>query len=646
MIRDLLVFLVMAAIVVAGWFFVDQAVFVDPDGASLALGFARAVGWAGAVGLALVGAGGLVRRLTGDVGDAVEDAVVGLAVASVGLFAVATTAGLGPTPAAVAVGLGLLALAVRPPSAPTPVAPWLAGAAVSAAAAVAGLALLVALAPPIDTDELYWHLAAPERLLRAPGLPGGMLDPVASRPLPLQVLHAVLLVGGGASAVKVFHVGAAVALGWTILATVHENAPEADLDGRGRGAVAGLALAFGSWTVLDELGLAHDNLVVALTVAVALRAALRGAYRTVGLALGSALAIKYTSVGAALGVGVVGLWFRARGAAPNRVRRVAVEALAAVGLAALVVAPWPLRNVAAGLHPLFPYAGWPDAGFVYVWTAKYGFGHGALDLLRAPWDLAVHARTDRFQAYLGRIHPMWLVALPPVAWRAVWDGRVRAIALGGALAFVAWFEGMQWVRHLVPALPLFAVAVGLTAARLPARGLVAVALAWALLLPPQAVDLVRRAADGLPVLTGQTSAAAWRAERVAAAVAAAWVNTNTPKDARIALLFTGEAALIDRDTVLSSVEDHTPSRWWIWHHQDRCVAALRDVGVRYVLVQRTTFLDHTYPFVPPAQLENQLKDPPRRVRDRLAAEATKVFESGRYSVWDLGPPLDATTGPR
>lgn len=635
--RDAPLAAAVAVFVALAWGFVAQPAFVDPDGASWAAAWLRALAAAAAVGLALVGVGGLVRRVLNDDGDASDDVVLGLAVAgpTLGAFAAAGALGAGSW---AFTGLGVLALALRRPGRGPALAGWLVGAGIAAAIALGGLAAAIALAPPVDTDELFWHLAAPARLLRG-DLVGGLLDPVSSRPLPLQLVHAALATLGGTAAVRLFHVGVAGALAWSVAGAVHDAAPEVDDDGRARGALAALALVFGSWSVLDELGLAHDNLVVALAIAVAARAALRGGSGAVGLALGAALAIKYTAVGAALGVGVLAVW--RRWGDPGLPR----AAGTAAALAVAVVAPWPVRNALAGLHPLFPYAGWPDAGFGYVWTEKYGLGHGPLALLRAPWDLVVNARTDGFQGYLGRVHPLWLVALPPAAWRAVWDRRARAIALAGVVAFVAWFGGMQWVRHLIPAAPLFALAVGVTAARLPPRWLGAAAIAWALTLPPQAVDLVRRAADGLPVLTGATSTADWREARVAAAAAAAWVNTNTPPDAKVALLFAGEVALVDRPTVLGSVEDHTPSRWWVWHHGDHALTALRDAGVRYVLVQRTSLLRQTYPFVPADVFADQLEAPPKRLRALLAAEATEVYASGRYSVWDLRP-LDAPGAPR
>lgn len=515
--------------------------------------------------------------------------------------------------------------------------------ALAVAALLLAPGLLVALAPPTDTDELYGHLAAPVKMLREQALPGGWLDPVSSRPLALQLVYAGLYAAGGPAGVKVFHALGAWLLVAAAVAVARAHAPRPDGPGP---ALAALLLA-GSWTFLEEAGLAHDNLPTALVVLAAADAALRGAGHTgrFGLAAGLALAFKYTAAPAVVALAIVAAAQRfrdARDAGAARGPALGLSGrgvLVAAGLAAVIVAPWWLRNALDGLHPLFPYAGWPaDARFVYAWPEKYGDGRDVAALLRLPWALVFRAETDSFR-FLGRLHPLWLYAAPLVALAAVRDATARVWLVAVAVALVGWFAGVQWMRHLLPLAPLFVLAWA-RAFDLAPRGVGLVAgLVWALLLPPQATDALVRAAGTVPVVGGRVDRDAFLRERVAGWPAIDWVNRNTPADATVALLFAGEAALLERRTRLGSVEDHTPSRWFVHTHGDRVVAALRDAGIDVVVLGRVGFLARQYPFLAPAEFEAQFRAPERRLRDALAADATLTFEQGRYSVWDVA--LDA-----
>ena len=67
------------------------------------------------------------------------------------------------------------------------------------------LGVIDALAPPIQTDELYYHLAIPQKMLDTGHLTGGLLQPNGSRPLTLHLPYAFLLSLGGDSAPRLFH---------------------------------------------------------------------------------------------------------------------------------------------------------------------------------------------------------------------------------------------------------------------------------------------------------------------------------------------------------------------------------------------------------------------------------------------------------
>ncbi len=500
-------------------------------------------------------------------------------------------------------------------------------------AVVGALLGLRAVAPPIDTDEQYWQLAVVAKMVRTGVLPGGWLDPVSSRPLPAQLDFLALTVLGdlprqlwggvpaGFAAAKLAHLASALAMVAGISGVVRRHASGAA--GREGGALAA-ALVMLSWSFLEDAPLAHDNLPAAVCVLAALDAALSGRLGRLAVAAGAAVAIKYTAGPVVVGVVLVGAW--------QAGWRAGVAGLAGMGA---LIAPWWLRNVVAGLHPMFPYAGWPtDTGLQYVFPEKYGLGHGVNDFLALPFQLVFRARTDDFQ-FLGRIHPAWLPAGVAVAWVAAWDRRVRVVAAAVLIGLIGWFLGIQWIRHLLPVAPVAAVGAGLALARVTPE---VRRVGWVLLVaaaPLQTLTMVERAADAVPVVSGAVSREVWAADRLPATAAVDWIAAHTPADATVAVLFHSDLVSIPRRTVLGSVEDHTPSRWLAVTYGDRAIVHLREQGVQYVLFQRVKFVRKAYPFLGDDAFRRQLDAPVQVIDAALRKDATLVFEQGRWSVWDI-----------
>jgi hypothetical protein len=215
--------------------------------------------------------------------------------------------------------------------------------------------------------------------------------------------------------------------------------------------VPALAL-LGSYSFLREAGLAYNDHAVALAVLLAADAALRDRPRLAGALAGIALAVKYTAAPVLAGVGLVvlGRAWKARGDAPIG-RTIAAPLATSVALALLFVTPWIARNTWEGLHPLFPYAGWPESdAFTFVYPEKYGMGRGWKDALLLPYNLVFKARPDSF-AFLGRISPLWLVVVGGglvAAWRGPARSTARALLLVVAVGFVGWAAGAQLLRWL------------------------------------------------------------------------------------------------------------------------------------------------------------------------------------------------------
>lgn len=487
-------------------------------------------------------------------------------------------------------------------------------------------AAVVALAPPLDTDELYYHLALPHKMLQSGGLVGGFLNPSGSRPMALHLPFTALLWAGGESAPRLFHLGLAASL------VVGANHMARERGGPLAGHAAA-ALLVGSYSVTHDAGLAANNLPTAVAVLAVLDAADRGRARALALAAGAALSLKYTAAAA-----MVGLFLTAR---VDWRRRVVAGVVAL-----LLVSPWWARNLLEGLHPLFPFAGWPTA-FPFQYLEKYGDGRALVDLLLLPWNAVMTAEITS-NRFLGRVSPLWLVG--GVASLGALAGRnPRHARLVGACAIilVGWAAGPHWLRYLLPGIGPLAIAAGVglgALAGLPesARGgalvVGSLGVAWLAGAPANLGPMVDEAADRLDAARGAESRDDFYAKRYLPWPAIAWANAHLPADAKVALLFDWSGYLIDRQVVLGSVEDHVPVRHWVLTHGDRSLDALQKAGVTHVMVRRARFLRKIYPFLSEDHLDQWFDAPVEHLDELLLLRATLVFQAGTNRVYRLDPP--------
>ena len=603
------------------------SVVLDPNQtltptATWALG--RAAGVALLWGLAAVGAGGaLLRRVAPALVEGelalLHSFVVGLAAWGLGAGLLAAMGLLAPIPL---LGLGLTMMLGHLTGPRMPL-PRIGLPTAAALAAVLLVGLIDAAAPPFDTDELYQHLALPRLMLREGGLIGGVLHPDGSRPMALHLPYAALLLFGGESAPRLFHLGTAALLLVGVDRIVSRTASP------GAGGIATWAL-IGSWTFLQVAGLAGTDLPTALATLVAFDAALAGSAWGLGLAAGAALAIKYTAAWP-----LVGCFLVAR--LPWRAR-----ILAGVGALGIVV-PWWARNLSQGLHPLFPFAGWPGS-FHFQYLEKYGAGRDLLATLALPWNLFMGADPTSF-TFLGRLNPVLLALLPLALWQVRRGGLIARAMVVVATGFVGWAAGPQWLRYLLPTLPFLAIAGAsafsqLGSPRLAGMGLL---LCFGMGLPANWGTLLPRLADRWLAATGRETREAYLGRKVDGYAAYAWANARLPEDARVALFFSWTGYLLDRDQVLGSVEDHIPTRHWLLSHGERSVQDLRAIGVTHLIAQRIHFLHKVYPFLSEEVFQAEFQDPEELLERLLLHEATLIFQDGRTRVYRLEDPAPEST---
>jgi hypothetical protein len=479
--------------------------------------------------------------------------------------------------------------------------------------------LIGALAPATGTDELYTHLAIPHQLLLDGGLSGGLLHPQGSRPLSLHLPYAAVMATGGAGAPAVFHwvLSAAVLLATFQMGRTHLESPVA-------GACAAL-LVGASWTFLSETARIGNDIPTALAVLVALDAALRGRGRLLAVAAGTALSFKYTAAGPIAGVFLVAAlpW-------PRRAR---------MGLVAIAfVAPWWIRNALEGLHPLFPFTGWPDVGvpMVFQHLDKYGAGRGIADMLLLPWNALMTAETNSFR-FLGRLTPAFIALAPFTLWAARKAGIARRLTLVSAITVVAWAVGPHWLRYLIPGLPVLALASAAGIPRPDPGWAVAVGAMIAGLfgVPANWMPLAVDTADRIAVVAGQESRHVYLDRHIEGYSAIRWANDHLPEDARVAMLFSWTGAHVNRLQVLGSVEDHTPTRHWLLTHGDDSLRALASAGVTHAIVRRVRFIEDAYPMLPPASFQTAFREPVQILRESLLMQAQLLFQDDQLAVYQM-----------
>jgi hypothetical protein len=138
--------------------------------------------------------------------------------------------------------------------------------------------------------------------------------------------------------------------------------------------------------------------------------------------------------------------------------------------------------------------------------------------------------------FLGKLSPGWIAALPLLALGGS-PAMLRLLGVG-VVGLAAWTAGPHWIRHLLPVLPIFAVALSMAAARSLDRPM-GLLLGAALLagLPANLGPVVTTLADRLPVATGLEAREAFLSRRVEDWAAVAWINDHLPAEARLAVFF-------------------------------------------------------------------------------------------------------------
>ncbi|MEZ5402381.1 MAG: hypothetical protein R2729_22090 [Bryobacteraceae bacterium] len=376
-------------------------------------------------------------------------------------------------------GRGLIA-AEEPPELPR----WAWVAAGVAAAPFAALYLSNAMAPEISPDGTTYHLGLVARYYRERGFPAITTSIYASLSQGVEMLFLFAWPFGRQSAGALVHFNFLLAL-CALLAAY----------GRRYGSgLAGLAAALFVFVTpvigLDATSAYNDVATAAVLFGLFYLIRLWDDARTAGLAFGIgilagfAYAVKYTAFVGAVYVAAVfafRLW-----RSPGRLFRAAAPAALA---AALWIAPWMAKNAIVTGNPVSPFFNrvFRNPTVHVLFEEQYAAGMRDYGYLESKWSIPAEV-TFRGQRLNGLLGPAYL--LLPLALFALGKPEGRRLLAAGAL-FALPYAANIGTRFLIPAAPLFALALCMAASRFPA-GLAVLVLAHGVLSWP---DVVKRYAD-------------------------------------------------------------------------------------------------------------------------------------------------------
>ncbi|MFQ5672309.1 MAG: ArnT family glycosyltransferase [Nitrospinales bacterium] len=329
------------------------------------------------------------------------------------------------------------------------------------------MALTLALAPPVATDALVYHLAVPKAYLQRHGLvnlpnniysffplqfemvylfclmlKGGVLAQLAGLGMTLLVLSAMVLFYkrhfSPRYACLVPVVFFATPTVWWVSSVAYVDAAAAGL----------LFLSFYAW---DRWRLTDRN----------------GWFLTMITLAGCAVATKLTAIIALplVFLGIV-LQDRDKGNWPRTLRNLLLSAVAV----AMFLAPWLVRNFHYTGNPVAPFLmqffggtqgiNWDEhrSSLQFQYYRSFGMGHGLKDFFLLPVNLTFFSAKNSLR-FDGEVGALYLLLLPGLFWlrQAKRLGETSSnvpasLVFLFAVFLISWFTQSQYIRLLIPSL--------------------------------------------------------------------------------------------------------------------------------------------------------------------------------------------------
>ena len=381
------------------------------------------------------------------------------------------------------------------------------------------------------------------------------------------------------------------------------------------------ALLFASLPlVFWEAGTAYVDLATAFYTTLTLLALGQGIalrdnrwLRLGAILMGLTLSTKATALGtlALLAVGVL-IW-RLRGLKETPFAAVKSTILWSI-LALVVGSPWLVKSAILTGNPVYPFIFggrfWNQSAADYYthWNAAFGMGHGLSDIALVPWNLTMFLLPGHVTAYpkpfndyqtpLGALSPVLLAALFFPAFMRGASGAVKALAAFALGSLLLWAGTMQYVRYLLPTLPVLCLLAGYVVTqaftlRLKSgyalAALAVCSLVFSLFVGGQLLS------QETPVVFGQISRDDYIAHGFGPYPAMQFINNQLPANSKIVMYGNPLGFYCDKPYLWGDAIHGTYIPYDTFHSADDLRTYLHKLGVTHILVYEGGF-----PLTPPA----------------------------------------------
>ena len=488
---------------------------------------------------------------------------------------------------------------------------WMIAAAVLMSCAVL-MNLLATAGPEISYDALVYHLALPKLYLLNGRIVPTPQNLYSGMPQGMEMLYGVALALGNEHLAALIHCsfGWAATLGlWAWLRRY--GSKEAGMLGALIFSLCPVVLYSGGRCGVD-LGGAFYSVLALTTISSALQAqddrqSLAWA-AAMGIVLGFFLGVKYTVLPLSGAFLLVHFWLRRRAGGNLR------ETLLAAGAAAVLFAPWLLKNVHFYGNPVYPFlrnmfgAASPVDWKAFLSDARsrdlartLGTAAGWKELLLCGWQISIGAGIidDRIGAVCLILIPAafflrWGISRQDSSVPPAWT----AAAMLALIGYFSWCATSSLVRFIIPVLPLIICVSVLAAEKRTAsaswlRHVVWFAALWMCLIDFEAVFRggEKEILGTWNVLRGRQSQADYLENaRVSYGVpyyaAMEYVNRNLPPDAKVLFLGEPRAYYCERNFLAATVFDGNP--FWALAREakdaDALRAGLKSLGITHIFL--------------------------------------------------------------
>ncbi len=465
-----------------------------------------------------------------------------------------------------------------------------------------GMALTLALLPPTDWDGLFYHLKGPQLYLAAGAIRPGIDLSHLHFPALFEMLYTLAMALRGDVSAQLLHFFFSLLLAGLVAVMARQ------LFGVRNGGITAVLFLFATPMILLLGTWAYNDLPLAFYSVGALYAFIRwqkgeNARWLIlsGLFAGLAMSMKYTSFITPLFIGLLLLWQHRR-----NLRQSWRPLLAFALPAALVAAPWYLKNWAFTGNPVYPFVFggrfWDDFRAAAYSETGTGIGLDPAALLRLPYDLTLGLR-DASQD--GPTGPLYLGFLPlllafALRRRPQTPPAFRTITLYALVAYAFWMwgaitsSGLWQSRLLLPAFvalcPLLAWLLQATEQwdhpQFSTRRFLNLAIAFVLALVLLGQFSHWLTINPLPYLLGGESRDGYLLRRLGPHYAAMQSINELPENAVVTFLWEPRSYYCQRDCRPDTILDKFGHLVYLHGDAAGIAQAWRTEGVTHVLLWR------------------------------------------------------------